>query len=209
VRGMQRLSETERERTRTLTDDELRRVWAAAGADGGPYGALVKILLLTGARRSEAAKMPWAEIEGSAWHLPAARNKVKVLLIRPLSLAARAVLDAMPRINGCPYVFTTNGSTPVASLGKRKAEFDKACGVTGWRLHDLRRTARTLMGRCGVLREIAERCLGHNPPGPYDQWEYFPEKARAFEALAAQIDHIVSGRPDNVVRLYAHEPTGW
>jgi hypothetical protein len=66
------------------------------------------------------------------------------------------------------------------------------------------------MGRCGVLREIAERCLGHNPPGPYDQWEYLPEKARAFEALAAQIDHIVSGRastsaqPDNVVRLYAN-----
>jgi integrase len=210
VRGMQRLSESERERTRTLNDDELRAVWAAAESDGGPYGALIRFLLLTGARRSEAAKMPRAEIEGSAWHLPAARNKVKVPLIRPLSAPARAVLDALQRIDGCPFAFTTSGKGPVASLGKRKAKFDKACGVAGWRLHDLRRTARTLMGRCGVLREIAERCLGHNPPGPYDQWEYYDEKGRAFEALAAQIDRIVAGRastsaqPDNVVRLYAN-----
>jgi integrase len=207
VRGMQRLSESERARTRTLTDDELRAVWAAAESDGGPYGALARFLLLTAARRGEAVGMPWAEVDGSTWLLPAARNKTKVPFIRPLSAPARAVLDTLPRFDGCPYVFTTNGSKPVASLGKRKAEFDKACGVEGWCLHDLRRTARTLMSRAGVVTDHAERCLGHAMPGVrgvYDQWEYFHEKAHAFEARAAQIDHIVSGRPDNVVRLYAN-----
>jgi integrase len=204
------LSESERARTRTLNDDELRAVWAAAESDGGPYGALVKFLLLTAARRGEAPGMPWGEVEGAAWLLPADRNKTKVPFIRPLSPAARAVLDALPRIDGCPFAFTTNGSKPVASLGKRKKEFDRVCGVTGWCLHDLRRTAQTLMSRCGVLSDHAERCLGHALPGVrgvYDQWEYFHEKAHAFEALAAQIDRIITGRPGaNVVRLSSAMP---
>jgi integrase len=85
---------------------------------------LIKFLLLTGARRSEAVKMPWGEVDGSTWLLPANRNKVKVAFIRPLSPAARAVLDALPRINGCPYAFTTNGSKAMASLGKRKRGFE-------------------------------------------------------------------------------------
>ena len=93
VRGMARTNAGERARQRTLSDDEIRAIWRAA--DGGePSGALIKFLLLTGARRSEASRMTWAEIEDTDWTLPAARNKTKLDLVRPLSKTALALLEA-------------------------------------------------------------------------------------------------------------------
>src|SRR5262249_14803057 len=82
VRGMARHGSVARQRT--LTDDELRHVWAAASGDG-PFPDLVKFLLLTAARRAEAAEMLWSELDGAVWTLPSARNKAKIDLMRPLS----------------------------------------------------------------------------------------------------------------------------
>ena len=87
VRGMTRTIGKERARARILADDELRAIWKAADAIPGPFGAFLKLLLLTGARRTEASNMMWSEISAADWTLPAARNKVKVDLIRPLSAA--------------------------------------------------------------------------------------------------------------------------
>src|SRR6516165_10181765 len=100
VRGMARTQEKARDRV--LTDDELCKVW---GNGNGVFGAYVRFLLLTAARRNEAAHMTWAEIEGSDWLLPASRNKTGVDLIRPLSRAARQILEALPRRG--EFVFTT------------------------------------------------------------------------------------------------------
>jgi integrase len=85
VRGMARTKPKERARERTLTDDELRAIWKVAADLEGPFGALLRLLLLTGARRSEAASLRWSELAGTDWILPAARNKTKVDLLRPLS----------------------------------------------------------------------------------------------------------------------------
>src|SRR5215211_8970060 len=90
VRGMARTSTKERARARVLTDDEIRAIWRAAEGAKGPFPAFVQFLLLTGARRSEAAAMARGELAGADWTLPAARNKVKVDLIRPLSAPALA-----------------------------------------------------------------------------------------------------------------------
>ena len=84
---------------------------------------------------------------------------------------------------------------PMGSLSRLKAALDDASGVRDWRLHDLRRTARTLMSRAGVLADHAERCLGHVVPGirgVYDHHEFVEEKRQAFEVLAAQIERIVN-----------------
>src|SRR5439155_3979818 len=203
VRGMARTSGKDRARARILTDDELRAVWRAAGEATGPFGAFVQFLLLTGARRSEAAAMTWDEIAGADWQLPAIRNKVKVDLIRPLSAMAQAVIAKLPKIGKRRFVFTTGSDRPLGGFTKYKHRFDKACGVTGWTLHDLRRTARSLMSRAGVPSDHAERCLGHvigGVRGTYDRHEYHAEKQRAFEALAGQIERII--RPqENVVAL--------
>jgi integrase len=203
VRGMARTSGKDRARARILTDDELRAVWKAAQATPGPFGIFVKFLLLTGARRGEAAEMTWGELSSPNWTLPAARNKVKVDLIRPLSAAAQAELAKLPHIGKRGFAFTTGGDSPIGGFSKFKQRFDVACGVTGWTFHDLRRTARSLMSRAGVPSDHAERCLGHvmlGVRGTYDRHEYYEEKRGAYEALAAQIERIVNPQ-ENVVPL--------
>ena len=201
VRGMARTSAKERARARMLTDDELRAVWKAAAATAGPFGAFIKFLLLTGARRREASDVAWDEIQDGVWLLPAARNKVKQDLARPLSGAAQNLINGLPRIGR--YVFTFSGVKPLGGFTKFKACLDAACGVTDWTLHDLRRTARSLLSRAGISPDIAEMCLGHvltGVRGTYDRHAYHEEKKHAFEALAAQIARIVDPQ-DNVVAM--------
>jgi integrase len=195
VRGMARGAGVARDRI--LTDDELRAIWKAS--EGSAFGSYVRFLLLTGARRNEAAGMEWAEVVSGDWTLPASRNKTVQDLIRPLSQAALATL---PEPNG-QFVFGRKGK-PLAVFGVPKSKLDEASGVTGYTLHDLRRTARSLMSRAGVPTDHAERCLGHTIPGVrgvYDRHEYHAEKARAFEALAAIIERIVTGTQAGVVQL--------
>ena len=77
------------------------------------------------------------------------------------------------------------------------------CGVTGWTLHDLRRTGRTLCSRAGADPDHAELAYGHTIQGVrgvYDVWQYRDEKLTVFELLAAQIERIVNP-VDNVVAL--------
>jgi integrase len=163
VKGMGRYNAKERERSRVLTDDELRKIWLATepSEPANPYHALVRFLLLTGARRNEARLLPWSEIDGANWKLPATRNKTKVELIRPLSKAAQAVLHGLPRIDDGPLVFSYDGRRPM-ELAKPKARLDAACGVSGWILHDLRRTGTNThepcRHRCRSRRACAWSC---------------------------------------------------
>ncbi len=193
VRGMNRQRAAEHRRSRILDDAEIRRLWAAT-TDKTAFSALIRFLLLTSARRTEAAGMCWDEIEGDVWVLPKSRSKTKVDVIRPLSKAALALVEQMPQIDDCPYVFISTASTPIRQFSTPKAKLDAASSVTGWRLHDLRRTARSLLSRAGVNADVAERCLGHAMPGiraTYDRHRYLDEMAHAFEALAAQVETIV------------------
>jgi integrase len=200
VRGMARTQRSEQARDRVLTDDELRKIWAN---DGGVFGQYVRFLLLTAARRNEASEMTWAEIDGADWTLPAARNKTKVDLVRPLSRQAKAILEALPKAG--EFVWSTNGgAVPIGGFTQFKQRFDAVSGTQGWTLHDCRRTARSLMSRAGVPSDHAERCLGHvigGVRGVYDRHEYHAEKARAFEMLAGEIGRIVEGGSAKVVTM--------
>jgi integrase len=202
VRGMTRTSSQERARDRILTDEELRAVWNAATTV--PFGFFVRFLLATACRRSEANRLIWPEIsaDGAVWTLPAARNKTQVELVRPLSAAAQEILASTPRVLDCPFVFSS-GRRPLGGLSRHKKALDAACGVTGWTLHDLRRTARSLLSRAGINADHAERCLGHvigGVRGVYDRHAFYDEKRHAFEALSAQIERVVNPTP-NVVAM--------
>ena len=201
IKGMGRQKANDRERV--LTDDELRAVWKAAEASTGPWGAFIRFLLLTATRRNETARMVWTEVVGTDWTIPAGRYKTKADVTLPLSQAARGVLAAIPRFQNCAYVFTNDGRSPISGFSKSKKAFDQVCGVKGWTLHDLRRTARSLMSRAGIDPDHAERCLGHKIKGvrgTYDRHAYQAEMLRAFEALAQQIDRIVNPTA-NVVQI--------
>jgi len=217
VRGMARTKPSQRRRQRTLTDAELRAVWRAAKASQSAFGYLVLFLLLTATRRNEAAHMRRGEVSGDEWTIPQERYKTGLELVIPLSDAAQAVLAAMPKIGKSGLVFTTDGKHPLSGFSKFKSTFDAKVlailrerdpGVTlpRWTLHDLRRTARSLMSRASVPADHAERCLGHvigGVRGTYDRHLYLAEKRHAFAALAALVERIVDPPADNVVPLAA------
>ena len=201
VRGMQRAAPNKRERV--LDDDELRRVWTAAEG-AGAFGAIAKLLLLTAQRRDKVVTLRWADISPEGvWTIPQESDREKghagVLRLPP---AALDIIQAQPRLASNPYVFAGRGTGPINGFSKDKARFDKAAGVQGWVLHDLRRTARSLMSRAGVSSEHAERVLGHVIPGVggiYDRHEYFDEKAHALAKLAALIERIINPPEGDVV----------
>jgi integrase len=195
VRGMGRIKASERARQRILSDDELRAVWTAAEATRSLFDRYVQFLLLTAVRRMEAARMTWAELDGANWQIPAARIKGKRDFLVPLSRAALDILAKLPAIGRSDgFVFTNDGVRPAGDYTNCKAGLQRRSGTSGWTLHDLRRTARTLMTRAGIDSNHAERCLGHvisGVCGVYDRHEYYDEKKAAFEKLATQIDRIL------------------
>jgi integrase len=206
VPGMNRQRPSEHRRARVLDDTEIAKLWVAT-ADGQPFSALIRFALLTSARRGEIAGMKRDEIVDGIWTLPASRSKTKVAVTRPLSKAALAVLDGLPRINDCAFPFTNNGLRPIRQFSLPKARLDKASGVVGWRLHDLRRTSRSLMSRAGIDVDISERLLGHSRGDlreRYDRHDFVPEMAHAVEALAAQIETIINP-PEGAVADMAAE----
>jgi integrase len=141
-----------------------------------------------------------------------------------LPKTALEVINAQPRVAGNPYVFAVGGGNGVFnSFSQRKDELDKTVRekeldkkrrnepfnekllkMEPWVIHDLRRTARSLMSRAGVRPDIAERVLGHAIPGVegvYDRHHYSEEKANALARLATLIESIVTPHTSNVVAL--------
>jgi integrase len=205
TRNMARTKPAERARDRILSDDEIRAVWGAAGTVNDGFGPLAQFILLTAARRNEAAHMRRDEISDGVWTIPARRNKSKRDVVLPLSGTAQAILASLPVIDKSSLVFTHDGKRAISGFTKFKRKLEQVSGTSGWGLHDLRRTARSLMSRAGVNSDIAERCLGHvigGVRGVYDRHSFIDEKRLAFEKLAALIESIVNPQ-ENVVPLRA------
>jgi integrase len=203
VRGMARTNPSEHARDRVLTDDELRALWAATDKAAGPFGTMLRFILLTACRRSEAAELTYGEVVNGDWTIPAARYKTKRDTTLPLSKAAQDILASIPKAEGTDYVFTIDGKNPIGGYTQLKAKIDKRCGFSDIVIHDLRRTARSLMSRAGVPSDHAERALGHaigGVRGVYDRHAYLAEKRAAFEALAATVASILDPK-SNVVPL--------
>jgi integrase len=220
VKGMARTKPKERAAKRVLADDEIRDLWTALGTVDAPdcYPAFVKMLLLTATRRNEAADMHSTELDGDLWTIPGERYKTKLDHVIPLTAAALALIGEKPakaKQNGW-FIFSTSksgpdgemeldGSIAFSGFSKAKTELDKTIAalrqgegrepMENWTLHDLRRTARSLMSRAKVPTDHAERALGHVMGGvreTYDRYEYLDEKRAAFEALAALVSRILN-----------------
>jgi integrase len=203
ARGMRRQSPQAQARSRVLSDDEIRSIWDAA-PQCGAFGAMAQIALLTAQRRDKIANMRWADIEDGVWTVPKEPREKTSAGTLVLPDMARQIIDAQLRFDGTPFVFGGRGAGPISGFSKMKARLDRVSGVKAWRVHDLRRTARSLMSRAGVSSEHAERVLGHaigGVEGVYDRHGYRDEKANALKRLAALIDAIRNPPAGNVVTM--------
>ena len=186
--------------------------WAASG-EAGVYGAFLRAALLTAQRRAKIVGMKWSDIdEEGVWTIPAEpREKTNAGSLK-LSKLALSIVEALPRIEDCGYVFAGRGNVPVNGLNKGQKALDAAitkaaeAPVANWTVHDLRRTARSLMSRAGVRPDVSERVLGHAIPGVegvYDRYSYDPEKAKALAKLAGLVTRIVErkAKQAEIIRL--------
>jgi integrase len=178
----------ERARERTLSDDELAAVWRAS-LGLREYGAIIRLLILTGQRRSEVAEMVWPEIDlaGRVWNIPAARCKNGRAHSVPLSAQAIAILENF-RAGASLNVFE-----PV-SFSRMKAELDVLLpGMQPWVIHDLRRTAASGMAGLGTAPHVIEACLNHQSgvirgvTATYNRFNYASEKRAALDLWGAHV----------------------
>lgn len=185
-------------RDRVLNSDELKKVWNAAEAMNYPYGPAIKLLILTGLRKSEITKLTWDELdhENQALHLGSERSKTRVRIFAPLSDMAWEILKAQPRGKKGPYVFsTTDGQSPTFLDKKAQTNLHKAAGFGEFWFHDLRRTLRTRLAMLGVDRDIAERIINHSQgKDQYDQYGYQKERKAALDTFAEHLMGLVDAK---------------
>lgn len=201
------LEETSRDRV--LTDAEIVEIWQAAGKLAQPTGPLVRMLLLTGQRRSEISDLAWSEVDEAEKLLliPAERMKAGLAHEIPLPAAALALLDEVQKFEPPrTYVFASphRKDAAVNSFSQIKSDLDRlilearqemdpeAVAMPSWRFHDLRRTMRSGLARFGISPDIAERVLSHLPAGVqavYDRHQYREQKR---QAIAAWCNHVAA-----------------
>jgi integrase len=180
-------------RDRVLTDEELAAVLVAARQLRAPYDGIIEVLALTGQRREEVAQMQWTEINQAnrTWSIPAARSKNGRAHIVHLSEQAWTVIDRFPRT--CAYVFATANRKRGQNIKVAKAAIDAASGVSGWRLHDLRRTVVSGMARLGVSPHVADKILNHQTgtisgvAAVYQRHEFMKERKEALDLWARHV----------------------
>lgn len=197
-------------RERVLDHGEVRLFWAATEQMGYPFGPIYQLLLLTGQRLREVAEMPWREVSGDLWTLPGARAKNGDDHAVPLSPAAVALIEGLPRMGR--LMFTTNGMTPVSGFTRAKTRLDKLMAeaankdlpldadpveIPPFTIHDLRRTAATGMAGLRFPPHVVEAVLNHRSgtrrgvAGVYNRFDYAEEKREALDAWAKSLEDLV------------------
>jgi integrase len=185
-------------RDRVLDDNELAQVILAARKIAGPYGGIVELLTLTGQRREEVARLQWEEVDlaRQLWTLPKSRTKNAKAHLVHLSEQSMAVLTHADHRG--PYVFSLLGTKPFPGFSRAKRRLDQLSGVTGWRLHDLRRTCVSGMARLGIAPHVADKILNHlsgtisGVAAVYQRHEFLAERREALERWGTHVAHIVA-----------------
>jgi integrase len=198
-------------RDRILNDAELAALWRAAEAMGYPWGSAVRMLMLTGQRRSEVAEAQWSEfdLDKRLWTIPQRRFKSAAPHVVPLTNDALALLDALPRFKRGDFVFSYNyGASPMSISAPLKDRLDAAVSaelghqIEAYVIHDIRRTVRSSLPRLRVPTEISELVIGHTKRGlhkVYDQYAYLDEKRDALSLWNGYLRGVI--KPSKVVKL--------
>ena len=182
-------------RSRVLTDKELAGVWSACA---GMFGDIVRLCILTGQRRSEIAQLQAAMIEDGCIRLPPTLTKNNREHVFPIGKLAHEIIAGLPKEG---YLFPARregrrgSATVFNSWTKEKAALDTRSGVTGWVLHDLRRTLVSAWAALGIRQEVTEKYINHvsgtqaGIVAVYQRHTFMPEMREAVESWE---DHLAA-----------------
>jgi integrase len=211
---------SEQSRDRVLDDNELRLLWHAAGEIGFPFGSITRLLMLTGARKSEIGDLVWSEIdlEKAIWRLPAERSKNRRAHEMPLSKEVVAILKSLPRFTRkkgeVDYIFSP-GTTAPSGFSRAKTRLDAAMLAAmrktaidrgadpdeevfpAWIFHDIRRSVASGMAATGVDLHVIEKCMNHvsgtfgGIVAIYQRHTFADEMREAMNKWGSHIDAII------------------
>jgi integrase len=192
-------------RDRVLTDDELQAIWQ--GCEDDHFGRIIRLLMLTGARRDEIGGLEWQELDldSGLLTIPGDRTKNHHALQLTLPEEAISILRTAPRRDGREFVFGERGGAYCAwsystlRLNARIAE-QQGAALAAWRIHDIRRTVATGLAELGVAPHIIETILNHRSghksgvAGVYNRANYAAEVKRALAIWAGHLTDVVEGQ---------------
>jgi integrase len=229
--GKKMMRKGEKKRNRILNEPEIRSFWMATEILGYPFGSLFRLLLLTGQRRNEVATIQWTQldIDQALWVIPSVSTKSdRGDHVVPLNVLAVEIIGSLPRFDGSDLLFPTSSSNTCAVSGFSKAkerceqmtateEFkvEGMVALSGWRLHDLRRTCATIMQEdLGVPPHVIGAILNHSPQATmgvtsvYATGNMVDDRRRALDAWGHKLESILDGKSaggDNVVPMRGAE----
>lgn len=164
--------------------------------------AALRFALLTGMRKREVLGLRWAEVDRAAGLLRLDATKTG-RSVRPLSAAARGVLDGLPRVVGAPYVFPSprDPRRPLTNVERLWYAVRHAAGLDGTRLHDLRHTAASTMLQAGATLAEVGRALGHTSSRTTERYAHIADEGaqRAADLLGAAVTRAAMAAPPSRV----------
>jgi integrase len=220
----------ETSRARILDAAELAEIWHACGKLSKADGGAIRLMLLSGTRRNEAAGLLHSELsdDGETWNLPAARSKNGRPHIVPLAELAREVIEGVPQVDGGDPVFSLDGKRAINGWSKTKARLDRIIGqaraeaageqfdaekhaMPHWTFHDLRRSLVTgMIEDLGIAPHVVEAVVNHvsgasraGVAGIYNRSVLLPQRREALQAWSRHIESIIAGEaaPSNVTPI--------
>lgn len=215
VTSIKRYPEGETKRERYYSEKEIRHLWKGFEQQDEPAQSVMKMLLITGQRKTETMKMRWSDIDKNVWTIPAELAKGKRSHDIPLSDSALQVIDKMKSIHWqSDYVFNSPvlENSPVNSIKRSvtnvKQFTDNDFTVEDFRLHDLRRTAATFMAKLNVDRTTLGKILNHKGlagdgqvTAIYDRHSYMKEKRTALNKWSQHLQRILTGESAKVLNM--------
>ena len=191
-------------RDRVLTDQELAAIILGVRKMRPPYSGIIELLALTGQRREEVAQLRWAELDlaEKLWCIPALRAKNNKAHLVHLSEPALAVIKRQQQ--RAELVFAMPSGKRIQNFSLAKAELDRLSGVTGWRVHDLRRTAVSGMARLGIPPHVADKILNHQSgtisgvAAVYQRHDFLAERKDALDRWGAHVSVIIRSFKDQM-----------
>lgn len=223
VSGTKPYKDGENESERFYSEAELCQIWQVVETMREPARSYLKILLLTGQRRTETQYMRWDHVRqvkdpdftGWVWVIPAELSKSDRVHEVPLSPLAIKLLDSLrDRSPENPYVFASvqGTSRPFALKTIKRAvrTLRESSEVKDFRVHDLRRTVATYLAKLGTPAEVVSKVLNHKTGAGgslvtriYNRYEYRKERQTALNKWGHELQQIIDGQSETRIHQIA------